>query len=87
MLPQVIYPLLFTGMLFKVDIKAVVTGGGTTSQAGAIRVGISRALADLLPEEAKSLDLAGLIRTDRRFRERKKPGKAGARRSYTWRKR
>jgi len=85
---QILYPLLFSGMVGKVDIEANVCGGGFSGQAGAIRWGISMALRSFV--DAETLDrmrLAGLLQRDYRTKERKKPGQEGARRKFTWKKR
>jgi len=85
---QIIFPLIFTGMIDKVDIEANVEGGGVSGQAGAIRWGISMALRSFV--DAQTIDkmrLAGLLQRDYRTRERKKPGQEGARRKFTWKKR
>ncbi|XP_055691345.1 28S ribosomal protein S9, mitochondrial isoform X2 [Lutzomyia longipalpis] len=85
---QVIFPLLFTDTLGKVDVEATVAGGGPSGQAGAIRLGISLALRSFLsPEIVEEMRLAGLLQIDYRTRERKKPGQEGARRKFTWKKR
>lgn len=85
---QVLYPLQFTGMLEKVDLEIFVEGSGPSAQAGAVRFATSLALLPLVDEVTRSeMQIAGLLAYDRRNRERKKTGKAGARRSYTWLKR
>ncbi|XP_076317498.1 mitochondrial ribosomal protein S9 [Tachypleus tridentatus] len=85
---QLIFPLQFSGLLKQVDVSAVVSGGGTSGQAGAIRHGLSLALCSFLsPKEVELMRLAGLLTRDRRTRERKKPGQAGARKKFTWKKR
>jgi len=85
---QVLFPLLFSNMLKKVDVEAEVKGGGPSGQAGAIRWGISWALRSFVAQETmESMRLAGLLSRDFRTRERKKPGQLGARRQYTWKKR
>uniref|UniRef100_A0A1B0GJI5 Uncharacterized protein n=2 Tax=Lutzomyia longipalpis TaxID=7200 RepID=A0A1B0GJI5_LUTLO len=87
-MPVVIFPLLFTDTLGKVDVEATVAGGGPSGQAGAIRLGISLALRSFLsPEIVEEMRLAGLLQIDYRTRERKKPGQEGARRKFTWKKR
>src|SRR5690625_4004701 len=58
----------------KFDIVVNVFGGGTTGQAGAIRLGITRALLEVNPELRKILKPAGLITRDPRVKERKKYG-------------
>ncbi|CAH0545876.1 unnamed protein product [Brassicogethes aeneus] len=85
---QVIFPLLFTNMINKVDIEANVEGGGSSGQAGAIRWGIAWGLRSFLDQETiEKMRLAGLLTRDYRTRERKKPGQQGARRKFTWKKR
>ena len=80
-------PLVVTDMADKVDIVVTVTGGGTTGQAGAIRLGIARALLHLNPEYRAVLKKAGLLTRDAREVERKKYGRAGARRRFQFSKR
>ncbi|XP_035909371.1 28S ribosomal protein S9, mitochondrial [Anopheles stephensi] len=85
---QVLFPLLFTNMSGKVDVAANVSGGGPSSQAGAVRWGIAMALRSFVDaEQIARMRVAGLLTRDYRRRERKKPGQAGARRKYTWKKR
>ncbi|XP_058125304.1 small ribosomal subunit protein uS9m [Anopheles ziemanni] len=85
---QILFPLLFTNMVGKVDVLANVSGGGPSSQAGAVRWGIAMALRSFVDAELISrMRIAGLLTRDYRRRERKKPGQAGARRKYTWKKR
>jgi len=72
----------------KVDVEAIMENGGETGQAGATRWGISTALRAFVdPAMVEQMRLAGLISFDVRRRERKKPGQAGARKKYTWKKR
>ena len=80
-------PLVVTEMLGKVDIKATVVGGGKSGQAGAMRLGISRAL--VLSDNAMkpALRAAGLLTRDPREKERKKYGLAGARKRFQYSKR
>ena len=80
-------PLLITRQLGKFDVFANVTGGGTTGQAGAIRLGIARALAVLDPANRVSLRGAGMLTRDPRMKERKKYGQKGARARFQWTKR
>jgi len=80
-------PLLITRQLGKFDVLANVTGGGTTGQAGAIRLGIARALAALDPANRVSLRGAGMLTRDPRMKERKKYGQKGARKKFQWTKR
>ncbi|XP_066156810.1 small ribosomal subunit protein uS9m [Euwallacea fornicatus] len=85
---QVLFPLIFSNMLNKVDLEAEVEGGGPSGQAGAIRWGISWGLKSFVDEETvEKMRLAGLLSFDVRTRERKKPGQAGARKKFTWKKR
>lgn len=69
------------------DVVCTVKGGGLSGQAGAIRHGISKALNDYEPELRPVLKQAGLLVRDARVVERKKYGKAKARRSYQFSKR
>lgn len=69
------------------DVVAHVQGGGLSGQAGAIRLGISRALARVSEEYRKQLRKKGLITRDSRVVERKKYGQAGARRRFQFSKR
>ncbi len=69
------------------DIKVNVTGGGTTGQADAIRMGLARALTEHDEELKGSLKKAGLLTRDARKVERKKPGKKKARKSSQFSKR
>lgn len=85
---QVLFPLIFSNMLDKVDVEATMEGGGPSGQAGAIRWGISWALRSFVDQETiEKMRLAGLLSFDIRTRERKKPGQAGARKKFTWKKR
>ncbi|XP_024936358.1 28S ribosomal protein S9, mitochondrial-like [Cephus cinctus] len=84
----VIFPLIFTGLTDAVDVEAIVTGGGVTSQAGAVRWGIAWGLRSFVNSEMlEKMRVAGLLTKDPRSRERKKPGQEGARRKFTWKKR
>jgi small subunit ribosomal protein S9 len=69
------------------DIVATVIGGGPTGQAGAIRLGIARALARLTPEFEKTMRDGRLLTRDARVKERKKYGRRGARRGFQFSKR
>ena len=69
------------------DVIATVKGGGLSGQAGAVKHGISRALSLFEPELRKPLKLAGLLTRDSRTVERKKYGKAKARKSFQFSKR
>ena len=69
------------------DVKVNVDGGGTTGQAEAIRLAISRALCELNIENRTSLKPEGLLTRDAREVERKKPGQKKARKKFQWVKR
>lgn len=69
------------------DIFSTVKGGGVSGQVGAVRLGISRALQNWEPGLRPYLRSAGLLTRDPRMVERKKPGKAKARKSFQWVKR
>ena len=80
-------PLLLTHQLGKYDVAANVEGGGLTGQAGAVRLGIARALVVLDAAHRVSLRAAGLLTRDPRMKERKKYGQKGARKRFQWTKR
>ncbi|KAF7653780.1 hypothetical protein LDENG_00078460 [Lucifuga dentata] len=85
---QLMFPFQFTSMLGRFDLECTVSGGGRSSQAGALRLAISRALLSFLSEgEMENMRQAGLLTPDPRVRERKKPGQEGARKKFTWKKR
>ncbi len=80
-------PLLLTHQLGKYDVRANVFGGGLSGQAGAIGLGIARALGQLDPAHRTMLRGAGLLTRDPRMKERKKYGQKGARKRFQWTKR
>ena len=80
-------PLVETAQEGKYDITVTVRGGGTTGQAGAIRHGLSRALAKADPELRPALKRAGFLTRDSRRKERKKYGLKAARRAPQFSKR
>lgn len=80
-------PLELTDNMGKFDIFVNVSGGGISGQAGAIKHGITKALLDVNPELRATLKSAGFITRDSRIKERKKYGRAGARRSFQFSKR
>jgi small subunit ribosomal protein S9 len=80
-------PLVLAEMIDKFDIMATVAGGGVSGQAGAMRLGISRALVSYNLELRKRLKDAGLLTRDARAKERKKYGMAGARKRFQFSKR
>ncbi len=80
-------PLVLTETGEKFDILATVGGGGINGQAGAIRLGITRALCEYNVELRKQLKKEGLLTSDARMKERKKYGLAGARKRFQFSKR
>ena len=80
-------PFAVTETLEKFDVHAVLDGGGVSSQAGALRHGISRALCTFDLELRKRLKKAGFLTRDARIKERKKYGQKGARRRFQFSKR
>ncbi|WP_437186198.1 30S ribosomal protein S9 [Planctomicrobium sp. SH668] len=80
-------PLHVTSAFGKVDIEATVQGGGSTGQTGAVVLGIARALQAKNPANHSALSEGGFLTRDSRMVERKKYGKAGARRSFQFSKR
>ncbi|XP_037123566.1 28S ribosomal protein S9, mitochondrial [Syngnathus acus] len=85
---QLMFPLQFMGMMGRFDVESSVSGGGRSSQAGALRHAISHALCSFVSErEVEIMRQAGLLTSDPRLRERKKPGQEGARKKFTWKKR
>ena len=80
-------PFNITDVAGKFDVKVNVNGGGTTGQAEAIRLAISRALCEIDPENRVSLKPEGMLTRDSRIVERKKPGQKKARKKFQWVKR
>ena len=81
-------PFEITGTTGKYDVIALVNGGGTTGQAGALRHGISRALCEVDAEANRpTLKAAGFLTRDPRMKERKKYGLKKARRASQFSKR
>ncbi len=80
-------PLVVTHQIGKHDVLANVVGGGLSGQAGAVRLGIARALVALDPALRTNLRGAGLLTRDPRMKERKKYGQKGARKRFQWTKR
>ena len=80
-------PLDITECREQYDAYITVSGGGLTGQAGAIRMGIARALCDANPEHRVTLKPHGLLTRDARKVERKKYGRAGARKRFQFSKR
>ncbi|EHH55799.1 hypothetical protein EGM_05072 [Macaca fascicularis] len=85
---QLMFPFHFVDRLGKHDVTCTVSGGGRSAQAGAIRLAMAKALCSFVTEdEVEWMRQAGLLTTDPRVRERKKPGQEGSRRKFTWKKR
>ena len=84
---QIRRPLLLTETAEQFDILATVAGGGVSGQAGAVRLGIARALVEYNLELRKRLKDEGLLTRDARAKERKKYGMAGARKRFQFSKR
>jgi small subunit ribosomal protein S9 len=80
-------PFLVTDRYNQFDVYCTVNGGGLSGQAGALRHGISRALTHYEPELRPILKIAGFLTRDSRVVERKKYGRAKARRSFQFSKR
>jgi small subunit ribosomal protein S9 len=80
-------PLELTASLEKYDINANITGGGLSGQAGALRLGISRALVQADEGLKDALRKNGFLTRDPRSKERKKFGQKGARKRFQWTKR
>lgn len=80
-------PLQLTETTDKFDVLATVAGGGIAGQAGAVRLGISRALCEYNIELRPTLKKEGLLTRDARAKERKKYGLAGARKRFQFSKR
>ena len=80
-------PLQITNNADKYDIAANLSGGGLTGQAGALRLGIARALVSAEPQFKDLLRKGGYMTRDPRAKERKKYGQKGARKRFQWTKR
>ena len=79
--------LVAVGMMDSWDIWVNMGGGGSTGQAGALELGLARALLKAMPELEPSLRAKGLLTRDARMKERKKYGQRGARRKFQFSKR
>jgi small subunit ribosomal protein S9 len=84
---QIKTPMVLTETVDKFDVLATVAGGGVSGQAGAVRLGIARALVTYNLELRKALKSEGLLTRDARAKERKKYGMAGARKRFQFSKR
>ncbi|MFT5585193.1 MAG: small subunit ribosomal protein S9 [Cognaticolwellia sp.] len=80
-------PLVLTNSISDVDLYVTVRGGGKAGQAGAIRMGLARALEQQNPSLRTDLKKAGFLTRDARRVERKKPGQPGARKRFQFSKR
>ncbi len=80
-------PLVSAGVKEKYDVLVKAHGGGKAGQAGAIRLGIARALVELMPDQSKALRDEGYLTRDPREKERKKYGHHGARKKPQFSKR
>ena len=83
----IVQPFNLTSNQNKFDVVVTVAGGGESGQAGAVRHGISRALVAFDETTRSTLKKAGFLTRDPRMVERKKYGRAGARRRYQYSKR
>ncbi len=79
--------LLLTETAHNFDVIANCSGGGVTAQAGAVRMGVARALQEFNPELRAKMKAAGLMTRDARQKERKKYGQKGARKRFQFSKR
>lgn len=84
---QITEPLVLCEAADKFDVRATAAGGGVAGQAGALKLGIARALALADPELRPRLKKAGMLTRDARIKERKKYGLAGARKRFQFSKR
>lgn len=84
---QILQPLVVSETQTKFDVLATTRGGGVSGQAGALRLGIARALLNYDAELRPNLKKAGLLTRDARIKERKKYGLAGARKRFQFSKR
>jgi small subunit ribosomal protein S9 len=84
---DVVAPLQVTRMAGSWDVYCNVRGGGPTGQAGAILLGLARALSEAIPDVEHELRSHGHLTRDARMKERKKPGQPGARRRFQFSKR
>jgi len=80
-------PMRVTNTIQKYDVVANLKGGGLNGQAGALQLGISRALMLAEPALKEILRKSGFLTRDPRMKERKKYGQKGARKRFQWTKR
>jgi small subunit ribosomal protein S9 len=84
---HIVKPLKVTGTEGRFDVTVKVNGGGVTGQAGAVQLGIARALLEADPEYRTTLRKHRLLTRDARAKERKKPGLKRARKAPQYTKR
>jgi small subunit ribosomal protein S9 len=82
-----IEPLKFTSLTDQVDVVITAHGGGVGGQAGAVRMGLARAISRFNPELRPALRKNGFLTRDSRMKERKKYGQKGARKRFQFTKR
>lgn len=80
-------PFTLTDTMGRFDVKAVLDGGGMSGQAGAVRLAVARALVKVDESNKRKLREFGLLTRDAREVERKKAGRAGARKRFQYSKR
>ena len=83
----IVQPLTLTNSMGKFDITARLAGGGISGQAGALRHAIARALTSADASLREVLKASGCLTRDSRMKERKKPGRPGARKRFQFSKR
>ena len=81
------YPFEVTEQVGRYNVRATISGGGPTGQAGALRHALAKALVSLNPALRESLKKEGLLTRDSRVKERKKYGQKGARKRFQYSKR
>jgi small subunit ribosomal protein S9 len=84
---QIKQPMLLTETADRFDVLATIAGGGVSGQAGALKLGIARALIQYNAELRQRLKQAGFLTRDARIKERKKYGQKGARKRFQFSKR
>ncbi|MEO6052389.1 MAG: 30S ribosomal protein S9 [Chthoniobacterales bacterium] len=83
----ILRPFEITNSANAYDVKVKTNGGGTSGQAGAMRLAIARALIEFDAESRPALKKEGMLTRDPRMKERKKPGQPGARKRFQFSKR
>ncbi len=83
----ILSPMKDSKALETVNVSVLVKGGGATGQAGAVRLGLARALVKMNPDVDKAMRHGGHLTRDPRVKERKKPGLKRARKAPTYTKR